>query len=129
MFIDDTPEVVTLSGVDRFVVNRPHDNGEPSQRWSDPSSPYQWLRESSRKLTTGFVEYGEGGCYESWCAKPPSDLMKIMGRLQFRTSYKSKTFYRHSIEVAKLSGIVLAELGENAAWQSGAGSYMISVSD
>lgn len=86
VIIDDTPEVVTLSGFDPI------------------------RREIARMTMEMLLKDG----------RIHPDLMKIMGRLQFRTSY-GQNVLRHSIEVAKLAGIMASELGENAALARRAG--------
>ena len=70
------------------------------------------VEKNRQEIDNRIREYGEAAAYEIRGAKPPSNLMKIMGRLQFRTSY-GQNVLRHSIEVAKLSGIITSELGEN----------------
>ena len=98
VIIDDTPEVVTLSGFDPI------------------------RREIARMTMESLLKDGRihPAAYEIGAPNLHPDLMKIMGRLQFRTSY-GQNVLRHSIEVAKLSGIIASELGENATLARRAG--------
>ena len=120
VIIDDTPEVVTLSGLIRFVeIARMTMESLLKDGRIHPARIEELVEKNRQEIDNRIREYGEAA-YEIGAPNLHPDLMKIMGRLQFRTSY-GQNVLRHSIEAAKLSGIIASELGENATLARRAG--------
>lgn len=110
--VDDTPEAVTIScfnPVRREVARRAMERLVLDGR-IHPTNIERFVKESRNELESLIREEGKQAAYEVGVHGLHPELIKLLGRLKFRTSY-GQNQYMHSIETAKLAGMIAEELG------------------
>ena len=122
LIIDDTPEAVVLSSFDplrREIARITLENLLKDGR-IHPTRIEELYDKVSKEMKNKIIEYGNDALFEVGIAKLDPELVEIIGKLHFRTSYGQNAL-RHSIEVAHLTGVLAGELGENVALAKRAG--------
>ena len=114
LIIDDTPEAIVISSFDplrreiaRLTLETLIKDGR-----IHPARIEEVYDKMCNEVNQKIKEYGKNTIYELGLSRIDSELINIIGKLHFRTSYGQNAL-KHSKEVAYISGLLAAELGEN----------------
>ena len=114
VIVDDTPEAVTISCFDsvrREIARRALTRLTVDGR-IHPAHIEKILEEEAKAIDKIINEAGEQAAFDAGIAGLHPEVLRMMGRLKFRTSYGQNQL-AHAVEVSKLSGILAAEIGAN----------------
>lgn len=122
LIIDDTPEAVVLSSFDPLRREIAYVTLQTLIKDGriHPTRIEEVYDKVCKDMKQKIIEYGNEAAFELGLTKLDSDLIEIIGKLHFRTSYGQNAL-QHSLEVAHLSGLIAAELGENITLAKRAG--------
>ena len=122
LIIDDTPEAVVLSSFDplrremaRLTLETLIKDGRVH-----PTRIEEVYDKVCKETKEKILEYGNSALFELGITKMAPELIEIIGRLHFRTSYGQNAL-QHSLEVANLAGLMAGEIGEDVSLAKRAG--------
>lgn len=112
VIVDDTPEAIILSGFDpvrrevaRLAMSRLITDGR-----IHPARIEKLVQKAREEVNQTLIEEGERATYEAGVHRLHPDLIKLLGRLKFRTSY-GQNQHAHAIEASRLAVIIANEVG------------------
>ena len=122
LIIDDTPEAVVLSSFDPLRREIAYVTLQTLIKDGriHPTRIEELYDKVCKDMKQKTIEYGQDAIFELGLTKFDPELVEIIGKLHFRTSYGQNAL-QHSIEVGHLSGLIAAELGENVMLAKRAG--------
>jgi ribonuclease Y len=112
VIVDDTPEAVTISCFDpvrREVARRSLERLIVDGR-IHPAHIEKVLEDETREVEKAVAEAGEQAAYDAGVPALHPEILKVLGRLKYRTSYGQNQL-AHAVETAKLAAVLAAELG------------------
>lgn len=122
LIIDDTPEVIVISSFDplrreiaKITIETLIKDGR-----IHPTRIEEIYDKTVKEMKQKIIEYGNDALFKLGITRVPTELIEIIGKLHFRTSYGQNAL-QHSMEVASLAGVMAAELGENVSLAKRAG--------